>query len=211
MMSLPPLVNSQSEPALHSAPSSRGSSRSESPRAGGPPKMRKLTDHDQGCFMIVSEACHPQLRLDFPNSSKILAGLAGWIVNRLMSSATMEEGLVSIFGDGEMLHHAAANVESVAHATSYPGNLVMLVPYIPVEDEVVKWQCTAVVEYVATEVLALAGGVAMNLKDQKQFENDVREEYADFPSIRPSDIKTAVANDAELRAAFGSLFKLEGC
>ena len=211
-MSLPPLTprsfalaNSASEPAI----GSNYSSRSESPRAS--PKMRKLTDQDQGCFMIVSEACHPQLRLDFPNSTKILAGLACWIVNRLMSCSTMEEGLASIFGEGEMHLHASANVSSVADAPSYPGNLVMLVPYIPVSDEVVAWQCTAVVEYVATEVLALAGSVAMQLRDQPQFDCEEREQYKDFPTIRPSDIKTAVANDEELRKAFGALFKLEGC
>ena len=53
----------------------------------------------QGCFMIVAEGVHPQLRLAYPNGAKIMAGLAAWIVNRFMEATTIEEGLMDLFGE----------------------------------------------------------------------------------------------------------------
>ena len=173
------------------------------------PKMKKLSEPDQGCFMVISEQCHPGLRLGFPNSAKILAGLAGWIVNRLMQSDAIVDGLQSIFGETEMFSHAVQNVGNVARATEYPGNLFILVPYVPTDDKIVAFQITITVEYVITEILALAGGHVERLKDQPQFKSQKREKYEDFPQIRPSDIRLAVNMDEDLKTCFGGLFKMD--
>jgi hypothetical protein len=172
-------------------------------------KMRKMTETDQGCFMMVSESVHPQLRLAFPTTSKILSGLTAWIVNLCMASSSINEALVQIFGETEMHAHAAQNVEAVATVSQYPGNLFLLLDYIPAEDMIIKYQIAVVVEYVMTEVLAMAGAAAMRLKDQDQFQivEGERSKYEDFPKIRPSDVKAAILADSDLKAAFGSLFK----
>ena len=158
---------------------------------------------------MVSESVHPQLRLSFPGTSKILAGLTAWIVNKMFTSVSINDGLEAIFGSTEMLAHASQNVGSMATATEYPGNLFLLMNYIPTEDKVIKFQIAVTVEYIMTEILALAGGVAERLQDQPQFKKDVKDrvKYEDFPTIRPSDVKTAIMEDNDLRAAFGSLFK----
>ena len=109
--------------------------------------------------MIVSENLHPNQRLAYPNSAKVLAGLSSHIVNRFMEADSVEECLRDMFGDGELLDHAINNVTSVAKAKDYPGNLYTLLQYIPVDDKVVTFQVVAVVEYVCTEV---RGGSATN-------------------------------------------------
>jgi hypothetical protein len=63
-----------------------------------------------------------------------------------MAAPTIQEGLLSMFGECEMLGHALANVGSVVEATEYPGNLYLIVPYVPVEDKIVAWQIVCVVE-----------------------------------------------------------------
>ena len=113
-----------------------------------------------------------------------------------------------IFGETEMMDHAVNNVSAVCQAKKYPGNLYALLPYIPVSDQMVQWQITVVVEYVITELLALAGAVAVKLQDQDQFKSEARANYEDFPQIRPSDLKTAVKEDADLKNALGGLFKV---
>jgi len=158
--------------------------------------------------MLLLESIHPHLRLAFPNGAKIMAGLAAWIVNKFMEEDTIPAGIVSLLGEGELAHHALNNVQGVAKADKYPGSMFSLVPYIPVSDKVVQHQITAVVEYCCTEILALAGAVCENLKDQEAWNNEAREKYEDFPLIRPSDIKAAVAQDQELKKAFGALFKV---
>jgi hypothetical protein len=176
--------------------------------AAGIPKMRKMTVEDQACFMILSEHVHPSLRLQYPAANKTLAGIAAYIVNTLMAADSILEGLEEFFGkDAEMLSHALNNVGSVAEAAEYPGTLFLIVPYIPSDDDIVKMQITAVVEYVSTELLAMAGAVVNQLKDQAAFSNDKREGYDDFPKIRPSDLKKAVEMDPELRGCIGTLFK----
>ena len=159
--------------------------------------------------MIISEAIHPNQRLAYPNSAKVLAGLTSHIVNRFMEAETVEGCLHEMFGKGELLDHAINNVTSVAKAAEYPGNLYTLLQYVPIEDKVVTFQIVCVIEYVCTEILAAAGAISQQLQDQPQWKSDApKERYEDFPFIRPSDIKAAVANDLELRAAFGTLFKL---
>ena len=78
--------------------------------------MRKMSPADQACFMIISENCHPQLRLSFPASSKTLSGLTAYIVNTLMNAASIGEGVAEFFGDTEMFSHAMNNVAAVAEA-----------------------------------------------------------------------------------------------
>jgi len=90
----------------------------------------------------------------------------------------------------------------------YPGNLFTVVSYIPTDVKVVTFQITAVVEYVITELLALAGGLVERSKDQVEFKSKKREDYGDFPKIRPSDLKQAVQMDPELKNCIGSLFKV---
>ncbi|GMH49547.1 hypothetical protein TL16_g00546 [Triparma laevis f. inornata] len=125
-----------------------------------------------------------------------------------MEADTVEACLAEIFGDGELLDHAISNVTSVAKATNYPGNLYTLLQYIPCSDKVTAMQIVATIEYVCTEILALAGAVSEKLQDQPQWKTDKREVYEDYPTIRPSDLKAAVASDAELKRAFGALFKV---
>ncbi|GMI41913.1 hypothetical protein TeGR_g11279 [Tetraparma gracilis] len=193
-----PLSKSASLPAVGGA----------TPAAPPVPKMRKMSTEDQACFMIISEHVHPQLRLSYPATNKLLAGITAYIVNTLMAAPSIQEGLLSMFGECEMLGHALANVGSVVEATEYPGNLYLIVPYVPVEDKVVAWQIVCVVEYVMTELLALAGGFVEKARDQEEFKTEKRESYEDFPKIRPSDLKAAVTADPELRACIGSLFKV---
>ncbi|GMH56580.1 hypothetical protein TrST_g9053 [Triparma strigata] len=172
------------------------------------PKMKKMSVEDQGCFMIIAESCHPGQRLAYPNSAKVLAGLTSHIVNRFMEADTVEICLAEIFGEGELLDHAVNNVTAVAKATDYPGNLYTLLKYMPCSDKITTMQIVATIEYVCTEILALAGAISEKLQDQPQWKNDKREVYEDYPAIRPSDLKAAVANDAELKRAFGALFKV---
>ncbi|GMH59959.1 hypothetical protein TrRE_jg3521 [Triparma retinervis] len=170
--------------------------------------MKKMTPEDQGCFMLLLENIHPHMRLAYPNGAKIMAGLAAWVVNKFMEAETIPEGIVSLLGTEELAAHALNNVQAVAKADKYPGSMFALVPYIPVSDKVVQYQITAIVEYCCTEMLALAGAMCEKLKDQDAWNNETREKYEDYPQIRPSDIKAAVAQDKELKAAFGTLFKL---
>ncbi|GMI61871.1 hypothetical protein ScalyP_jg9002 [Parmales sp. scaly parma] len=172
------------------------------------PKMRKMTEEHQGCFMLVAETCHPNLRLSFPNSTKILAGTVAWLVNKLCAAPDMETGMKEIFGTTEMMDHAVNNVTSVHMAKKYPGNMFNLLEYIPISDKIWQWQITVCVEYLITELLALAGAVTVKLEDQEQFKSTARVNYEDYPLIRPSDIKTAVQNDEDLKHALGGLFKL---
>lgn len=158
--------------------------------------------------MLLLENIHPHLRLAYPNGAKIMAGLAAWIVNKFMDADSVQEGVVTLLGTGELADHALNNVSAVAKADKYPGCMFALVSYIPVGDKVVQYQITAVVEYCCTEILALAGAVCEKLKDQEAWNNETREKYEDFPQIRPSDIKGAVAQDKELKDAFGALFKV---
>jgi hypothetical protein len=158
--------------------------------------------------MLLLENIHPHMRLAYPNGAKIMAGLAAWVVNKFMEAETIPEGIVSLLGTEELAAHALNNVQAVAKADKYPGSMFALVPYIPVSDKVVQYQITAVVEYCCTEMLALAGAMCEKLKDQDAWNNETREKYEDYPQIRPSDIKAAVAQDKELKAAFGTLFKL---
>ena len=158
--------------------------------------------------MLLLENIHPHMRLAFPNGAKIMAGLAAWVVNKFMEEETIHEGIASLLGTDELAGHALNNVQSVARADKYPGSMFALVPYIPVSDKTVQFQITAIVEYCCTEILALAGAMSEKLKDQDAWNNETREKYEDFPLIRPSDIKAAVAQDKELKAAFGALFKV---
>jgi len=162
--------------------------------------------------MLVSENVHPDLRLAFPSSCKILAGTVAWLVNKLTSAVSIEHGLKDIFGETEMMDHAVNNVSTigpqVVETGKYPGNLYALIPYVPVSDRVVQWQITVCVEYVITELLAIAGAIANKLQDQPQYKSDARVNYEDFPQIRPSDLKTAVREDGDLKNALGALFKV---
>jgi len=170
--------------------------------------MRKMTEEDQGCFMLISEAVQPELRLAYPSSSKILAGTVAWIVNKLAQSETMAQGMESLFGETEMLAHAITNVSAVTAAKKYPGNLFPVINYVPVGDKIVQWQITVCVEYIVTELLALAGANAIKVNDQEQFKSEKRGCYEDYPQIRPVDLKAAVKGDADLKVVLGGLFKV---
>jgi len=171
---LPPMTKSASLPAVGGA----------APLPAAIPKMKKMSVEDQAAFMIISEHVHPQLRLSYPATNKTLSGLTAYVVNTLMAAPSIQEGLVEFFGDTEMLQHAVNNVGAVAEAVDYPGNLHLVVPYIPVDDKIVAFQITCVVEYLITELLALAGGIVMKNKDQPEFKNAKPEVYDEFPKIK---------------------------
>ena len=63
--------------------------------------MRKMTEQDQGCFMLISENVHPNLRLAFPSSSKILSGTVAWIVNKLAGAKTVSGNANNFFFVGQ--------------------------------------------------------------------------------------------------------------
>ena len=52
--------------------------------------------------MVISEHCHINQRLAYPNSAKILAGLTSHVVNRFMEADSVEECLTDMFGEGEV-------------------------------------------------------------------------------------------------------------
>jgi hypothetical protein len=181
------------------------------PLTGGPEtelKMKKLTPEEQGIFMIVAETVHPNLRLGFPSSARVLASISAYIVNSMMKARSIEEGINSLFENSqEMRTHVFHNVTAVL-AKEYPGRLADFVKFIPVADALTRHQCTAIVEYVFTELLTFAGHIAELKKDQPQYQIENKTSYEDFPQIRPCDMREAVESDDELRGLLGGLFKI---